>query len=348
MNSKILIILVVMLAFGCTSNQDIGKHQNITEQNKTTELVLLPGSDIAENADRAYISENPFAYIEYKNKTELDKIYHNFEKNGFSGCNAKLWLDKTGRLQRLEFIDLLEPGKNKENIFVRTSNCTGHQAILSGDREKISTWLTTALAENSGITGVYDKNIQIIVTELNYSNRTIDIILNTQSQNISGYPIRNIYDDGKIGNIISTRIALSEYNETPYYQVSIRGSYYPDPEIKIKPRIYLAEAKEKLVVDYNKKAEECKKTYSNAISKIVAPRPDCSLIDKTILLTEDEEKNSSNHRSALVIITKENDELERLEYRLAWNIIMKRNCNNDAYVDAMTGELIAVSDYCLY
>lgn len=329
------------MVFGCTSYQDS------IDQNKTSDLVL-PANDITDNASENYTFESPFAYIEYKNKTELKEIYYNFEKNGFGGCNAKLYLDKTGRLEKLQFVDMLEPGKNKENIFVRTSNCSGHNIILSGNREMIARWLANALAENSDITEVYNKNIEMTITELNYSGRIMDIRIDTPRQNnISGYPVKSVYDIDGIGIISSARIALSEYNGTKYYWITISRSYYPEPKIKIKPKIELKEAKEKLVENYNKKAEECKKEYSSASSES-APKPNCSFINRTILLTEDEEKNSRMYQSSLVVIARENDLLERLEYKLAWNMIMKRNCDNDAYVDAMTGELITIIDHCDY
>lgn len=285
------------------------------------------------------VNQSPFFYVDYKNDDELKQLRGQLKE--FGGCNVynkeyaytyPYYLNKIGRLGR--------------GTFDMGSNCTAHELWKTQDPELIRHWFAQTLVENADITGVTDPNVLLNFTIKNwYGADEIRIDISTGPQKIAGY-------DSNLGGI-SGVIYLSTYNGTEYYSGYFYGSNYPEPNVSIQPRISLAEAKVALIEQYQ--AITCPNAWC-CHSSIAGPQ--CYSLNETLnnmltekdLLTEDEEQSGTATwpKSTLKILVQENDLTKRFEYKLVWDIWLKRNCENNAYVDAITGELLSVNDYCMY
>lgn len=277
------------------------------------------------------VNRSPFFYVDYKNDDELKQLRGQLKE--FGSCNVynkeydytyPYYLNKIGRLQRGNF-DI-------------GSNCTAYELWKTRDPKILMQWFAQTLVDNVDITGVKDPNIPLNFTIKNwYGPDEVRIDISTGPQKIAGY-------DSNLGGI-SGVIYLSTYNGTEHYSGYFYGSIYPDSNVSVQPQISLSEAKAALIKQYNER-QECSKPSSTGE---MAPPPRCDPLNESFLLTELEEPESvSMPNSTLKVIVQENDLTQRLEYRLVWDIWIKRNCENNAHVDAITGELLSVNDYCMY
>ncbi len=282
-----------------------------------------------ERFTKRLVSVSPFFHVSYANNSDFGEVYAKLKEDGFSGCKVKPRLNKIGKIGRL--------------TFEKDDNCSANEIILSKDRDRIKNWLAEVLVENSDITGLTNRNVEMQIVR-DYRSGGFDIEIGPQI--IDGY---RVVQRGGYTPHISAVIRLNEYNNTRY-NFFIRGSYYPEPNVTVKSNLTLEQAKYFFITGYNKQMEEsCKnKQNYNSISEI-APQPRCNLLNESIFLTNSEEVVGINGvANKLRVIVSENDELERIEYRLVWNIKLKQNCQTDADIDAVTGELIAVNDHCIY